>query len=180
MYAHSKFEGELYVQTYLSRYYIVRAGWMVGGGRKDHKFVAKILAQVRDGAQVIYAVGDKLGTPTYAPDFAGCFARLMETDSFGLYHMACQGQASRYDVARKILEVLGRTDVQLVKVGSDFFRDDYPVRRPASEIMRNLMLEVHGMNTMRPWEESLEEYLQTAFADLQVAPDMSEQFVGVM
>jgi hypothetical protein len=46
--------------------------------------------------------------------------------------------------------------------------------------MRNLMLEVHGMNTMRPWEESLEEYLQTAFADLQVAPDMSEQFVGVM
>jgi hypothetical protein len=32
-------------------------------------------------------------------------------------------------------------------------------------MMRNFVLELQGLNTMRPWQESLEEYLLTAFAD---------------
>lgn len=168
VYARSKFEGERYVQMFLPRFYIVRAGWMVGGGPKDHKFVAKMLNQLKQGARVLYAVGDKLGTPTYAPDFARCFTRLMQTESYGVYHMACRGQASRFQVARKILDVLGYTGVDLVEVSSDFFRDSYPVLRPRSEIMRNLVLDLQGLNSMRPWEESLREYLLTAFSDLNV------------
>jgi hypothetical protein len=35
--------------------------------------------------------------------------------------------------------------------------------------MRNLMLDLQGWNTMRDWEVALEEYLETAFADLRVA-----------
>ena len=49
-------------------------------------------------ADTIYAVGDKLGTPTYTPDFARCFLNLIESGVFGLYHMACGGDGSRYDV----------------------------------------------------------------------------------
>lgn len=165
-YGRSKLEGERYTQTFLDRFYVVRAGWMVGGGPKDHKFVAKILQQLAGGAKTIYAVGDKLGTPTYAPDFAACFAALITTESFGLYHMACRGRGTRYDVARKILTVLGRDDVKLEEVGSDFFKDEYPAPRPRSEMMRNLMLDLQGLNTMRDWEIALEEYLGTAFSDL--------------
>ena len=167
-YGRSKLQGERYVQSILPRHYIVRAGWMVGGGPKDHKFVAKMLEQIDAGARTLYAVGDKLGTPTYAPDFAACLAHLITTDSFGLYHMACQGRATRYDVARRILTVLGRTDVELVEVTSDHFKDSYPTPRPRSEMMRNLMLDLQGWNTMRPWEVALEEYLHSAFADLAV------------
>ncbi len=166
-YGASKLAGERYVETFLERFYIVRAGWMVGGGAKDHKFVAKILEQLEDGAKTLYAVGDKLGTPTYAPDFARCFAHLISTDSYGRYHMACQGRATRYDVAKKILDVLGRRDVTLVNVGSDHFKDSYPTPRPRSEMMRNLMLDLQGWNTMRDWETALEEYLEAAFADLR-------------
>jgi dTDP-4-dehydrorhamnose reductase len=165
-YGASKLEGERYVEHFVSRHFIVRAGWMVGGGRKDHKFVAKVIAQLKDGARVIHAVGDKLGTPTYAPDFVQCFGTLIESGSFGLYHMACRGAGSRYDVAERILQALGRDDVDLVEVTSDFFKDDYPAPRPASEMMRNLVLELQGMNTMRDWRESLDEYLSTAFEDL--------------
>jgi dTDP-4-dehydrorhamnose reductase len=170
VYGRSKSEGERFVQTFLQRFYIVRAGWMVGGGDKDHKFVAKIVAQIADGAKTIYAVGDKLGTPTYAPDFARCLAHLITTESYGLYHMACSGRGTRVDVARRILEVLDLTDeIELREVDSDFFRDAYPAPRPRSEMMRNLMLDLQGWNTMRPWEEALHEYLVTAFADLRVA-----------
>jgi dTDP-4-dehydrorhamnose reductase len=167
VYGASKLEGERYVQTFLQRYYVVRAGWMVGGGDRDHKFVAKILSQLRHGARTVYAVGDRWGTPTYAPDFARCLARLIETDSYGLYHMACLGRGTRYDVARKILEVLGiDREVELVEVESAYFQDSFPAPRPRSEMMRNLLLDLQGLNTMRHWEDTLAEYLTTTFAEL--------------
>ncbi len=167
VYGASKLEGERYVQSFLQRYYVVRAGWMVGGGDRDHKFVARILNQIRDGARTVYAVGDKWGTPTYAPDFATCLANLLETESYGLYHMACLGQGTRYEVAKKILQVLGiDREVELVEVDSAFFQDAFPAPRPRSEMMRNLLLDLQGLNTMRHWEDSLEEYLTTAFAEL--------------
>jgi dTDP-4-dehydrorhamnose reductase len=169
-YGASKLAGERFVQQYVTDSFVVRAGWMVGGGPKDHKFVAKILRQLAKGATTLYAVGDKLGTPTYAPDFSRCLEALVTTESFGLYHMSCEGTCSRYDVTRAILELLGRSDVTVVEVGSEFFAEEYFAPRPRSEAMRNLMLELHGMNTMRPWEAALEEYLAEEFALVARSP----------
>jgi dTDP-4-dehydrorhamnose reductase len=168
VYGKSKYEGELLVERIVNEHYIIRAGWMVGGGPgKDHKFVAKIIDQIRAGATTIRAVGDKFGTPTYVPDFARCFLGLLETGSFGRYHMVCEGWASRYDVAEHILDVLGLgNQVELVEVALSFFADTYPSVRPRSEIMRNLHLDLQGLNTMRPWREALTEYLCTRFSDL--------------
>ena len=171
-YGGSKYEGERIVQTFLDRFYVVRAGWMVGGGARDHKFVARIADQIRAGATEIHAVGDKLGTPTYAPDFARCLLGLVRTDSYGLYHMVSEGRrASRYDVAKKILAALRRDDIQLREVDSSFFAEQFPAPRPPSEMMRNLNLELQGLNTMRPWDVALDEYLQTAFGELGLEPE---------
>jgi len=165
VYGRSKHAGERLVQQLVPESYVVRAGWMVGGGPKDHKFVAKILQQLASGATTVYAVGDKLGTPTYAPDFARCFEALVRSESFGLYHMACEGSCSRYDVTAAILDALGRGDVSLVEVGSDHFADEYFAPRPRSEIMRNMFLDLQGMNTMRDWRVALADYLARDFAD---------------
>jgi dTDP-4-dehydrorhamnose reductase len=166
-YGASKYEGELIVARTVEQHYIVRAGWMVGGGaKKDHKFVSRIVHQVRDGAQTVYAVTDKLGTPTYAPDFSRCILGLIESGLFGLYHMACGGEGSRYDVTERILEVLGRDDIELVPVTSEFFAEEFPSVRPRSETMRNMVLDLQGMNTMRHWKVAVEEYLRTEFPDL--------------
>lgn len=170
-YGASKYEGELLVASILPQHYIIRAGWMVGGGaRRDHKFVSRILDQLREGATTVYAVTDKLGTPTYAPDFSACFLGLLESGLFGLYHMACSGMGTRYDVAARILEVLGRDDVELVPVGSEHFAAEFPSVRPRSEIMRNMVLDLQGMNTMRPWPVALEEYLHQEFPALVRSP----------
>lgn len=173
-YGDSKYEGERFVRDLLDDYFVIRAGWMVGGGpRKDHKFVAKILDQLREGRTTIHAVTDKLGTPTYTPDFAECFLGLVDSGVYGTYHMACGGEGSRFDVATRILEVLGRDDVELVPVDSSFFAEEFPSERPPSEIMRNMALDLQGMNSMRPWQEALEDYLLTHFADL--AADRSDR-----
>jgi dTDP-4-dehydrorhamnose reductase len=55
-----------------------------------------------------------------------------------------------------------------VPVTSEFFAAEFPSVRPRSEIMRNLVLDLQGMNTMRPWQVALEEYLYTQYPD-QVA-----------
>jgi dTDP-4-dehydrorhamnose reductase len=167
VYGASKFHGEQYVRWFNPQGYIVRAGWMVGGGVKDHKFVSRIVQQLRDGNDTVYAVVDKLGTPTYVPDFSACLSRLITTDSYGLYHMACEGEGSRYDVAACIIETFGLSDrVELVPVGSEFFAEEFSAPRPPSEIMRNLVLDLQGLNSMRPWRVALREYLARNFADV--------------
>jgi dTDP-4-dehydrorhamnose reductase len=167
MYGASKFQGEQYVRWFNPKAYIVRAGWMVGGGVKDHKFVSRIVQQLRDGNHVVHAVTDKLGTPTYVPDFSACISRLIQTDSYGLYHMACEGEGSRYDVAACIIDAFGLSDrVELVPVGSEFFAEEFSAPRPPSEIMRNLCLDLQGLNSMRPWPVALREYLGRHFADV--------------
>lgn len=168
-YGATKLAGEHFVEQLQPQHFIVRAGWMVGGGPgKDHKFVAKMLDQVREGRRTIHAVGDKLGTPTYTKDFANTLLGLVETTNYGRYHMACEGEGSRYDVALHILDVLGLLDeVELVEVGSEFFAADYSSNRPRSESMTNRALELLGLNRMRPWRDALEEYILANFSDLR-------------
>lgn len=157
-YGHAKLAAEQFVREHLDRYFIVRAGWMMGGGKRDKKFVHKIIQQIAAGKRELRVVDDKFGAPTYTVDFSRCMAQLIKTDYYGLYHMACRGQCSRYDVAVKILEYLGRTDITLKRISSAEF--PLPATRVRSEIMRNFMLEFRGLNTMRPWDVCLKEYLE--------------------
>lgn len=159
IYGASKLAGEEYIKDLVDDFYIVRAGWMVGGGEKDKKFVHKILEQIKSGAKHIYAVTDKFGTPTYAPAFSEMVTTLIETDFFGLYHIACKNKASRFDVAKEILEILGRTDIELNPVDSSYFNKDFFAPRPASEVMRNYMLELRKMDKMPTWQDALKDYL---------------------
>jgi dTDP-4-dehydrorhamnose reductase len=156
-YSHSKYQGELFVEKLLRRSYIMRAGWMFGGGLKDKKFVAKIieLAQQRP---TLKAVDDKFGSPTYTVDISKGIARMAETGLYGKYHMVNTGKpASRYEVAEKILEYAGITSCQLSPVSSAEF--PLPAHRPRMECGRNMQLELRGLNLMRPWEDALREYI---------------------
>ncbi len=93
-YGASKHEGELLVRDIVDEHFVIRAGWMVGGGRrKDHKFVSRILDQVRNGASVIHAVTDKRGTPTYTPQFSRCLLALFDSKLYGLYHWRAAARA---------------------------------------------------------------------------------------
>ena len=59
VYGRSKYEGELLVLRLVPKHFVIRAGWMVGGVERDHKFVAKVIDQLRAGATTIRAVTDK-------------------------------------------------------------------------------------------------------------------------
>jgi dTDP-4-dehydrorhamnose reductase len=158
-YSRSKYQGERILQSLLRRCYIVRAGWMFGGGKKDKKFVAKIveLAQTRDELKI---VNDKFGSPTYTVDISRGVLNLVETGQYGIYHLVNTGQpASRYEVAKAIFEYAGITGCELRPVSSAEF--PLPAPRPRMEAGRNLVAELIGLPSMRPWQEALKEYIQT-------------------
>jgi dTDP-4-dehydrorhamnose reductase len=161
VYGQSKLEGEKIVQSLLNRYYIVRAGWMVGGGpKRDKKFIAKIINQLNK-TKVLKAVNDKIGSPTYTVDFSKCLSDLIETGYYGLYHCTNKGYGSRFDVAKKIVSFLGRSDVTVEPVCSAYFPLAAP--RARSEMSRNYKLELLGMDTTRNWEAALKEYIDSSW-----------------
>ncbi len=161
IYGRSKLEGEKIVQNLLNNYYIIRAGWMVGGGpTRDKKFIGKIIKQIGQ-KQVLKAVSDKIGSPTYTVDFSRCLSNLIETGFYGLYHCTNKGYGSRFDVAKKIINYLGRPDVTVEPVGSAYF--PLPALRARSEMSRNYKLELLGKDTMRHWEDALREYINMSW-----------------
>lgn len=106
IYGRSKLLGEIIVKRLLNKYFIIRAGWMVGGWEIDKKFVYKISRQLLDGKKEINVVNDKYGTPTFTVDFARNLLPLIKTNRYGLYHMANKGWATRYDITNKIVEFM--------------------------------------------------------------------------
>ena len=167
VYAQTKYDGELAVREVLKRHYIIRPGWMVGGGPNiDHKFVKLILQQIREGKKTIHAVTDKIGTPTYTHDFAMTLFALLETDKYGTYHMVGKGAGTRFDVAKEIVDICGYSDeIKMVEVSSDYFTKDFPVPRPDNERLMNAGLEALGINKMRPWQVAIRDYIKREYAD---------------
>jgi dTDP-4-dehydrorhamnose reductase len=162
IYAKSKYAGEQFVRGNVCQHFVVRAGWMMGGGPGiDKKFIGKIFRQIAQGSKDIKVVDDKVGTPTYTKDFASGLCRLIESDLYGVYNQVCEGACSRYDVAVEFVRLLGLSDkVQVRRVNSAFFREEYFAPRPDNENLVNLKLTARGLNRMRDWRTALAEYAE--------------------
>jgi dTDP-4-dehydrorhamnose reductase len=156
VYAAAKLAGERFVADLLPRSYIVRAGWMMGGGARDTKFVGNLVELVAAGRTLLRAVNDTRGTPTYAKDLLTGIARLFVTERYGLYHMGNEGWCTRYDMALAVRDALDRSDVAVEPVDSSAF--PLPAPRGRSEAIRSEKLERLGIG-LRPWRDALREYV---------------------
>ena len=161
VYAKSKYYGEQFVRNTVRKHYVLRAGWMMGGGPgKDKKFINKLYKQICEGKKELFVVDDKLGTPTYTVDFANGLCGIVQSNLYGLYNQVCNGSASRYAVAQEFVRLMGLQDsIKITIVPSDYFKEQYFAPRPSSEKLVNLKLDSRGLNLMRDWQVCLEEYV---------------------
>jgi dTDP-4-dehydrorhamnose reductase len=171
IYAKAKYYGEQFVLRNVRKHFVLRAGWMMGGGlKKDKKFINKLYRQIKAGKDVLHVVEDKSGTPTYTVDFAKGIATVLESGLFGLYNQVCGGSGTRRDVAEEFVRCLGlENKVRIEPVQSDFFAKEYFAHRPASERLVNLKLSARGLNVMRDWKTCLAEYSSVFIEDLRKA-----------
>ena len=167
VYARSKYMGEVYVKENANRFLICRAGWMMGAGpKKDKKFINKLMTKIKNGEKELYIVNDKDGTPTYTHDFANNVKLLIEKEYWGLYNMVCNGQTSRFEVAKELINILNLNDqIKLVEVNSEYFSKEYFAPRPPSERLINKKLNLRNVNIMRDWKISLKEYISSYYSN---------------
>lgn len=164
-YGCSKLFGEKAVRTFCPRHWIVRTGWLFGGGPRDMKFVAKILGKAVEmksrGGSGIQVVRDCVGSPTYTCDLADGILRLVGSSPFGTYHLVNSGEpASRYELARQVMNVAGFSPDLIVPCLSTELDLDAP--RPTMEAAISVKLEMTRDKPGLPgWRESLASYIRT-------------------
>ena len=56
--------------------------------------------------------------------------------------------------------------IKIIKVTSEFFKEEYFAQRPSSERLVNSKLQLRGLDKMRNWEVCLEEYLKKSYSQL--------------
>lgn len=157
VYGHSKHAGECIVEESLNRYFIFRAGWMVGGWEIDKKFVYAMIQLCRERKE-LRVVDDKFGSPTFTADFASHMMTVVDSDRYGLYHLANNGTASRWEIATEIVKGLGKIgEIDVVPISSAEF--PLPAPRPRSEMIQNLKLQQLGLDEMPHWKDALRDYL---------------------
>jgi len=154
-YGAGKYRGEESVRDIVDDYLIVRTCWLYGEG--GGKFIPRFIERARREDSVP-VVTDKVGSPTWSRDLASGIVRLIESPTSGTYHLANTGVASRFDMARLILNVTG-IRCRLEPVDSSAF--PLPAPRPALEALESRRLERSGIKPLRRWEEALTEYLAT-------------------
>ncbi|MBU6142084.1 SDR family oxidoreductase [Patescibacteria group bacterium] len=160
VYGRSKFIGEAVARATPGSV-VIRAGWMMGGGpKKDKKFINKIIKQIRAGKTTLQVVDDKLGTPCYTYDLARSMHYLLDHKKSGIFHGACNGSGSRYDVAKELVKQLGLAKkITVKKIGSSALRATYFAPRPRSETLVNINLKKLNPKLTRDWKVCLSEYV---------------------
>lgn len=153
VYGRSKYLGELIIQGLGGDYLIVRTSWIFGGGpEKDKKFVAKIMNQLKDNnIKEIKVINDVYSSPTFAKDFVNALKNLILNGEKGIFHIVNSGVASRYDVAKELVQITG-SHVKLVSVSAGFFPSDIKAINTGGLASKKIKL--------RSWQEALEEYVQ--------------------
>lgn len=153
VYAKAKLKGEEFIKKNLKRFYIVRAGWIIGGGKREKKFISIIIKLSKKDKEIKVAK-DKFGTIVYARDLAKFFRRLSkEKDPYGVYHFGTRGICSRLDIAKEVFATIKRK-VKIVPADSSEFLAKYPAPRPDYEILKSKKIKFS-----KTWRKSLREYL---------------------
>lgn len=153
VYGVTKLEGEEMVREYCPKHFILRTAWLYGEG---NNFVRTMLKLAQTNSE-INVVGDQFGTPTYTKDLAKVIIELMQTEYYGTYHATCEGSCSWYEFACEIFR-LKNINIKVNKVTSEAFTR--PAKRPKYTVLENANLKKLGLNTFRPWQEALADYLE--------------------
>jgi dTDP-4-dehydrorhamnose reductase len=134
--------------------WIVRTAWLYGPPGND--FPDKITAAAdKVSPQPLPVVNDEIGAPTYTIDLARAIYALVQHTKGGVFHLANSGVASRYDWARRVLDIRRPGREMRAISRTQFERASDPPPWGVLDSSRAAAAEVR----MRPWEAALDEYL---------------------
>lgn len=153
VYGMAKYNGELYVEELVKKYFIVRISWVFG--LHGNNFIKTMLRLGKERGAVS-VVNDQIGSPTYTPDLSRLLADMIVTDKYGRYHATNEGLCSWYDFAVEIFKQ-ANLDVAVTPVSSDAF--PVKAKRPHNSRMDKSKLTENGFKLLPTWQDALGRYL---------------------
>ena len=162
-YGRSKLVGEQAVLAASDTFLVARTSWVFGAGTNFVRWLLERAQRARgdSGAPALRVVDDQAGSPTYAEDLAAALVALVVGGQTGLYHLANEGGASRYELARAALDLAGFEALELGHARTAEFPS--PAQRPASSVLDCSRARQDGV-ALRPWRNALEAYLESPFS----------------
>lgn len=154
IYAQTKLLGEEAIKEIFNNYIIVRGAWMIGGGKKEKKFISYIFDKIKNG-ETLKVVDDRFGTLTYAKDLLNFVKERLDRKEFGLYHFGATGTCSRYDIAN-FIKIALNSKATIIPVSSKEFANQFPAPRPTYEVIKSIKFPFQSS-----WQTVLKKYLES-------------------
>lgn len=148
VYGASKLAGEEAVQSLNPRHFIVRTAWLFWENGKN------FLRSMHEGASrpELRVASDQYGSPTYVPHLAGAIARLIATNSYGTFHLAGSGGATRWQLVCELFRI-ARIATPVIPVSHREF--PAAAKRPAYSILTSIQ---DPRIELPAWQEGVAEF----------------------
>ena len=150
-YGRSKLGGEVSVAAANPKHFIVRTSWLYGLGGGN--FVETMLRLGQGGGPVV-VVHDQVGCPTYTGHLAEGLMRMIDTESYGIHHLAGNGSCSWYEFA---MEIFRQSEVVTRVMASTTDMMERPAKRPANSVLASARTTPL---VLPDWQRGLGAYLE--------------------
>src|SRR5438445_7683867 len=152
VYGRSKLAGEEETLKGCRGTLVLRTSWLYSV--HGNNFVKTILSLAVTQPEV-RVVEDQRGSPTYARHLAQVIAGLIRSDVTGVMHAGGEGECSRYEFAKAILQEAG-LGCRVVPISTA--ESGRLARRPPYTALSTAFLHQHGLN-LPPWREGVRQFL---------------------
>jgi dTDP-4-dehydrorhamnose reductase len=152
VYGRAKLAGEAHVRRLLPEHFVVRVGYVFGGGADHLTAAARALASGRSAG----GLADRVGTPTYVHDLAERLLPLLMTGRFGTYHLAGPEPCSWFDVVSRVKAMAGFTGDVFPQTAADI---GLTAPRPANSALTSVYVSQLGLEPMPPLDDGLKRFL---------------------
>ena len=156
VYGKSKLAGEVFAKELTPKHIIRRSTWIYGYGEGD--FVSEVINAAKE-KRTIEAAVNQISSPTSVYALSEFINKVIRSDEYGIFHAACTGMCSRFDYAKRILELSGLSTDILKPVLYNKESENMDSMRPRYTALENLMMEMTGIYEMPDWETALERHM---------------------
>jgi dTDP-4-dehydrorhamnose reductase len=158
-YGRTKAQGERRVlANYSENSFLVRTAWLYSPwGKNFAKTMTKLALK---GTGEVRVVDDQVGQPTSASDLAKQLVELgLSTSPAGIYHGTNSGQASWYEFAQEIFNLVGADVGRVTPVSSSEFPRS--AKRPSYSVLSHDAWANTSVKAMRDWRIALAEAMSS-------------------